>query len=146
MVSDGLYRPPASHNLVTSDHSNVTFSSQGKDDEGALADEEDFFVAQNKTKSYGTHQCKKFRKEIFESHSQFCIAMASNYAHIADQKNYVEANLNLLSIDKRLKIGNVNFSCHKSELKYKAQYLADQNLRISIQVSDPEKSLAEYSK
>jgi hypothetical protein len=146
VVSDGLDRPPASHNLVTSDHSSVSSSSHVNHDDWVLSDAKNLLDAQNKTKSYGTHQCRQFRKEIFESHSQYCLSLASNYAHIADRKNYIEANLNLLSIDQRLKIADINFSCDKTELKTKAQYLAEQNLRISIQISDPEKSLAECSK
>jgi hypothetical protein len=102
VVSDGLDRPPTSHNLVTSDYPNVTSASQ-----------QDILFAKNKIKSYGTHQCKQFRKEIFESHPQFALSMASDYTHIADRKNYIEANLKLLSIDKRLKIGSINFSCSK---------------------------------
>ncbi len=146
MVSGGPSRSPESHNLVTSNPPFVSSASQITDNEAALANEEDVLCAQNETKGYGTHQCKQFRKEIFESHPQFALSMASDYAHIADRKNYIEANLKLLSIDQRLNVGGFNFSCSKSELKSKAQDLADHNRRIAAKISDPDSSLAQCSK
>ncbi len=71
--------------------------------------------------------------------------MASNYAHIAKRKNYVEANLHLLSIDKRLKIVDINFSCSKDDLKIKAEELASKNRHISDHSTTLENALSQCS-
>ena len=59
--------------------------------------------------------------------------MASNYLHISNQKSYVDANLNLLRMNDRLQIRDLNLSASIDELKTFASDKADQCNRVALQ-------------
>lgn len=88
-------------------------------------------IALEMTKGLGTHECYKFRFRIFQSHSNLALMLASNYAKVASSKSHVDANLNLLNIDSRLMISDLNLSKGIEYLKEFAQKKADQCRNIA---------------
>ena len=92
LVHNGLHRPPDCHNYVTN---------------SSKADQ---------LKSYGTPQCDRFRKLIFDRHKNIEDLLASGYASIARERDYVEANLKLARIDKELLIEDLNLSWDKDRI------------------------------
>jgi hypothetical protein len=104
MVSDGLKRSPLGHKSGTS----------GTDSAQLLSPAEQ---ATLRTKHLGTRECHLFRKEIFEGHPHLSLSMASSYLEIAKDKGYIQANQNLLAINDRLIIKDLNLSATPEILK-----------------------------
>lgn len=115
IVSDGLKRSPLGHKSGTS----------GTDSAQLLSPAEQ---ATLRTKHLGTHECHLFRKEIFEDHPHLSLSMASSYLEIAKDKGYIQANQNLLAINDRLIVKDLNLSATPETLKKfakeKALYVA----------------------
>ncbi len=93
-------RLPSSPHLVpdgpdrsTSWHNSVTSSSHA-----------------DRLKEYGTADCHRFHKKILSKHESIADILTSGYIAIADERNYVEANCNLLRIDRKLCIHDLNLS------------------------------------
>jgi len=93
-VSNGLDRASSRHNFVTS----VQSLSSSLD-------------------HLGTHECRAFRTTLLSKHFTLADGLCSNYAEIAKSKSYVEANRNLLNIDKRLCIHDLKLSDDEASLK-----------------------------
>jgi len=68
------------------------------------------------TAGIGTHECLPFRKKRFQKFEPMCLTLASGYTRIAREKNYVEANLSLLSIEKRLHAHDFNLTSDNQEV------------------------------
>jgi hypothetical protein len=138
LASGSPQRSTVGHNFVTNTHTNVTSTSQGQHSEVALADERAVHEALSRTNHLGTFECRKFRHSIFQSHSQLSLSMASSYLEISKTKNYVEANTQLLALDKRLKLRDINLSASKETLKEKCRELAHLNHLIASKYSSYE--------
>jgi len=89
--------------------------------------------AAQQTWNLGTIACRKFRYKIFSAHPQFALTMASSYARIAGEMGYVEANLNLLGLNERLQINDLNLSMPADELKAFAQQKAELCKNMALQ-------------
>ncbi len=113
LVSDGLKRSPLGHKSGTFGTNQAqpnTPSSKA------------LFL----TSGLGTQDCHLFRKKIFEQHPHLSLSMASSYLEIAKTKGYVDANRNLLDLNQRLTIKDLNLSSSPETIKQfakdKAQY------------------------
>lgn len=104
MVSDGLKRSPLGHKFGTS----------GTDSSHKLSPVEQ---ASLNTKPFGTHECHLFRKNIFQGHPHLALPMASSYLEIAKKKGHIQANQNLLTLNNRLIIKDLNLSAPIETLK-----------------------------
>jgi len=62
--------------------------------------------------------------------------MASNYLHISNKKSYLDANLNLLRLNTRLQIRDLNLSASTDELKSFAKDKANQCNRVALQYEE----------
>ncbi len=107
LAHNGLHRPPVSHTCVTNTS------------------------PVERLKSYGTHQCDQFRKKIFARHENIEDLLATGYASIARERDYVEANLNLARIDQELLIEDLNLSWSKDRLDVFAEKKAFACLSIA---------------
>lgn len=108
MVSDGLKRSPLGHKSGTS----------GTNQSQPLSP---VARAISLTKYLGTPDCQLFRKKIFDQHPQLSYGMASSYLEIAKARGYIDANRNLLDLNQRLTIKDLNLSATPDEIKHFAQ-------------------------
>jgi len=99
LVPTGLDWSPARHE-------SVTFSSQHSIDH--LCD---------KLKPYGTRECHHFRKRIFEKHQSLASDLTDSYLSAVKEKSYVDANRNLLQVNDRLSIHDLNLSSDQATIK-----------------------------
>ena len=67
--------------------------------------------------SYGTRECQDFRQKILSKHFQLQDELVASYIDIANEKGYVDANRNLLDLDKRLQLADLKLSCSTDDLK-----------------------------
>ncbi len=113
MVSSGLDRSPVRHQSGTSGTNPAHFTTPPS-------------KALSLTNGLGTTDCHLFRKKIFEQHPQLSLSMASSYLDIAKAKGYVDANRNLLTLNQRLIVKDLNLSSSPEIIKKfaedKAQY------------------------
>lgn len=67
--------------------------------------------------SIGTAGCRRFRNRLFDKHPAARELLVKSYIRIAQEKTYVEANLNLLGLDDRLSRGELKLSMQDEELR-----------------------------
>jgi len=99
LVHTGQHRPTARLNFVTNSAPN---------DVDTLCDA---------LKPIGTRQCHDFRKRIFSNHQSLADDLGRSYLETVQEKSYVEANRNLLRINDRLLIHDLNLSDDEDSLK-----------------------------
>lgn len=122
MVSVGPERPPTWHKSATND-TTATQALPPSAVERAL----------QITKGIGTRECQDFRERHFRLYEPFCLTLASGYARIAREQDHIQANLNLLRLDKKLLIHDFNVASESEAVKDFATALADkvENARVS---------------
>ena len=117
MVTNGPGRSLSGHDSGTSG----TTAAQGFDVSPSVASRNQNLAAVERaaqlTQPFGTPECRPFRKSIFEGHPNLALSMASSYLEIARQKGYIEANRNLLGLNDRLIIKDLNLSSTFEALK-----------------------------
>ncbi|GLS26844.1 replication endonuclease [Marinibactrum halimedae] len=85
-----------------------------------------FELASQKTSHFGTPDCHRFRKKIFERNNLFALPLASAYKRIAEDSDHVQANINLRQWDERLNIHDFNVSMDDDALQTFAEKRAKQ--------------------
>lgn len=118
MVSGGLDRPLAGHNLGT-------FGTDPTQHFSPLS------FALSKTNHLGTTECLLLREKIFSAHPDLSLPMASNYLAIADKRSYQDANQNLLNLHNRLVVHDLNLSASFEEL----EKFADEKAAYMVQLA-----------
>lgn len=93
--------------------------------------------------SFGTHECIAFRDQIFSKYFELAPAMRAEYLATASSLSYEEANLKLLSLDKRLNIKDFNLLSGHDELKELSKNRADQCHKIKSSFSDLAKAYSQ---
>ena len=73
--------------------------------------------AQEATRSFGTYECARFRKRIFETFPLFANILTKEYLRLAHTSDYVQANLKLLDREKELRKHDLNLTETDSNLK-----------------------------
>ncbi|MDD2770350.1 MAG: replication endonuclease [Methylococcus sp.] len=77
------------------------------------------------TASYGTHDCRRFRRGIFDDLSPLAVDLALRYTQTAERFSFRQANLELLEIHERLVIHDLNLSGDTQELRDAAKRYAE---------------------
>jgi hypothetical protein len=98
-VQSGPDRPPLRHKFVT-------FPSQLTPDSACEL-----------LKQHGTRECHDFRKRIFLRHETLCPELTQSYLLAVQDHSYVQANRNLLDVDQRLTVHDLNLSTDIDGLK-----------------------------
>ncbi|AAU91265.1 hypothetical protein MCA2688 [Methylococcus capsulatus str. Bath] len=73
------------------------------------------------TAGYGTHECRRFRRGIFDDLSPLAVDLALRYAKTAERFSFRQANLELLEIHERLVIHDLNLSSDTQDLQEAAK-------------------------
>ena len=68
-------------------------------------------------RQHGTHECHDFRKRLFLRHEALCAELAQSYLLTVQESSYVQANRNLLDVDQRLTVHDLNLSADLDSLK-----------------------------
>lgn len=84
----------------------------------------------------GTRECKPFRNRIFDKHACIRRTLVKAYMRIAEEANYVEANLNLLKLNDRLIRGDMKLSMDGYDLRDFCEAKAQLCQRIHTKRSD----------
>lgn len=101
-------------------------------------------VALEKTSNIGTHECKNFRRKVFNSHKLIALPLATNYQQIAKSLGYVEANRNLYHLNDRMVINDFSVSFSQDELATFAQKKAEACSLYRDELSSDDETLIKH--